>query len=181
MVLDYKKGIKSICEHLGRNNNPAYIVVAIATAKGIFRPLFTMMDKKESKETKKYTALREGLTEVIAIPTYLLCGAIAGKGSAMIKDAEKAKMAKHNLRFIGVCTAAIAVIPGLCSLVVKPFTEKIFNNGNNKQDFQTGIFALPSKSNIPVFQRYSSIKPVNNYPVEKVSMASFTNSRMRVG
>jgi len=181
MALDYKKGIKTVLEHLGSNNNPAYVVVAIATAKGIFRPFFTMMDKKESPETKKYTALREGLTEVIAIPTYLLCGAVAGKGSALIKDPEKAKMAKHNLRFVGVCTAALLVIPGLCSIVVKPFTDRIFNkHDKTPEDFNPHLDVI-SKSNTPVFQRFSTDKRTNIYRVANVSMASFTNSGMKVG
>ena len=182
MAINYKKGIKTFLEHLGSNNNPAYIVVAIATAKGIFRPLFTMMDKKESSETKKYTALREGLTEVIAIPTYILCGTIAGKGAELIKDAEKAKMAKHNLRFVGVCTAALVVIPGLCSLVVKPFTDKIFNkNSEKRQPSQLQHFDVISGSKPPVFQKFSAPTAIHNYPARRISMSTFTNSGMKVG
>ena len=63
----------------GGNNKPTVIVMGIAAAKGIFRPVFTMMDKKESYETKRYTALREGLTEVVAIPVYYLSGVASAK------------------------------------------------------------------------------------------------------
>ena len=52
--------------------------MSIAAAKGVFRPAFTMMDKKESYETKRYTAYREGLTELIAIPVYYMSGVISG-------------------------------------------------------------------------------------------------------
>lgn len=82
---------------------------------------------------KKYAALREGLTEVIAIPTYLTCGALAGKGAALFKDPAKSEIAKHNLRFAGVCAAALFVIPGLCSLVIKPFTDKILGKQPDKK------------------------------------------------
>ena len=51
--------IEQICYSLGKNNDASYAVVAVATAKGIFRPMFTMMDKHQDHETKKYTALRE--------------------------------------------------------------------------------------------------------------------------
>lgn len=71
--------LDSVVTSLGKNNKPTYVVMAIATAKGIFRPLFTMMDKTENPETKKYTAIREGLTEVIAIPSYFFCGEMAAK------------------------------------------------------------------------------------------------------
>lgn len=51
--------------------------MSIAAAKGIFRPAFTMSDKKENYDTKRYTAIREGLTEVIAIPVYYASGLIS--------------------------------------------------------------------------------------------------------
>lgn len=176
--------VKNICRSIGKDNNPAYAVVAIATAKGIFRPLFTMMDKKESPETKKYAALREGLTEVIAIPTYLLCGTLAGKGAALFKDPVKAKMAKHNLRFVGVCTAALLVIPGLCSVFVKPFTDKIFhkNNKNENVKSQPDELNIVSKAKQMQFQKMPITQTghLHSYQAKNVSMTAFTNSGMRV-
>ncbi len=180
--MSFSSAVKNICRSIGKDNNPAYAVVAIATAKGIFRPLFTMMDKKESPETKKYTALREGLTEVIAIPTYLLCGTLAGKGAALIKDPAKAKMAKHNLRFVGVCTAALVVIPGLCSLVVKPFTDRIFNK-NKKENSEPAKLDVTSKT-VDIPQQKTPITQtgnMQNYVMKNVNISSFTHSGMRVG
>ena len=43
--------IKKTCKSLGENNKPTYVVMAIATVKGICRPMFTMMDKTENPET----------------------------------------------------------------------------------------------------------------------------------
>lgn len=184
--MSISSGFKKMCEAIAKDNNPAYAVVAIATAKGIFRPIFTMMDKKESPETKKYTALREGLTEVIAIPTYLACGALAGKGAALIKDAEKAAKAKHNLRFVGVCTAALIVIPGLCSLFVKPFTDKIFNKNNDaKQDENPSAVKLDVTSATPEIKTPISQTgqplDLSKYNSHKVNIGNFANNGMRVG
>lgn len=119
--------IKKTCKSLGENNKPTYVVMAIAAVKGICRPAFTMMDKTENPETKKYTALREGLTEVIAIPAYWACGEIAGKiaKKAFNKSEGLAKRAETNLMFIGVCTAALFVIPALCSIAIKPIMNKL--------------------------------------------------------
>lgn len=72
--MGFKQTLEKTLIKLGQNNSPTYIAMGIATAKGIFRPTFTMMDKKEKYETKRYTALREGLTELIAIPIYYLSG-----------------------------------------------------------------------------------------------------------
>ncbi len=185
--MSFINGLKKVCESIGRDNNPAYVVVAIATAKGIFRPLFTMMDKKESPETKKYTALREGLTEVIAIPTYLVCGALAGKGAALIKDPAKAKMAKHNLRFMGVCAAALFVIPGVCSLVIKPFTDMIFHK-NKKKDEPARLDVTSKapeidKTNNVQFCKSENVsqKPMTNPIFKNYDFATFANNGMKVG
>ncbi len=153
--------MEKICTKLGTNNKPTYVVMAIATVKGICRPVFTMMDKKENPETKKYTAIREGLTEIIAIPVYWASGELAGKlahvlakpknfmGKNLYKEYKKghvtpevtkafdsakelaennlSKMNK-NLMFIGVCTAALFVIPALCSVAIKPLMGVIQKN-----------------------------------------------------
>lgn len=177
--MNFKSVIKSCCESIGKNNNPAYVVVAIATAKGIFRPLFTMADKKESPETKKYAALREGLTEVIAIPTYLSCSYLAGKGANLFKDPEKAKMAKHNLKFAGVCTAALLVIPGLCSIVVNPFTDRIFHKNDKPKDkSQQHLDVVSQTEKAPIYQNTTKINTQS--PMAKVSLTGFLNTGMKV-
>ena len=77
--MSIKGNIEKRLIKFGKNNSPTLVAMSIATAKGIFRPMFTMMDKDESYETKKYTALREGLTELIAIPVYYLSGVVSSK------------------------------------------------------------------------------------------------------
>ena len=117
--------LKSLCKNLGENCKPTYVVMAIATVKGICRPTFTMMDKHEDYETKKYTAIREGLTEVIAIPVYWGLGELSGKCAKFLPD-ELQKQGKKNAMFLGVCTAALLIIPGLCSATIKPIMDKFF-------------------------------------------------------
>lgn len=143
--------IKNICKNLGTNNKSIYPVVAIATANGIFRPTITMLKKGENPESKKYAALREGITEVIAVPTYWISGVLAAKfgkyitAKAMdIKFAEQEKMGhilaenikqemkssairkgQAGLMLIGVCTAAGLFIPALCSAFVTPIMKNI--------------------------------------------------------
>lgn len=164
--MTFSKKLENICTALGKNNKPTYVVMAIATVKGICRPLFTMMDKKENPETKKYTAIREGLTEVIAIPVYFACGELAGKfanklgkpknfmdsnlynrymsgdkseevlnafkkATEMAED-KKPRMNK-NLMFLGVCTAALFVIPALCSVAIKPLMNSIQQKGKKEK------------------------------------------------
>lgn len=147
--------IKKTCKALGENNKPTYVVMAIATVKGICRPVFTMMDKTESPETKKYTALREGLTEAIAIPAYWGCGEIAGKlASKCFEDKHLASRAKTNLMFIGVCTAALFVIPALCSVAIKPIMDKLgLKAPEKKEDKKLDINSqAPQMPKTPILQ-----------------------------
>lgn len=148
--------IKNICYKLGNNNKSIYPVVAVATANGIFRPTFTMLKKGEDPDSKKYAALREGITEVIAVPTYWACGELAAKCGKHIvskaKDIEFAKMeakgkclsegtkleiksaaikkGQAGLMLIGVCMAAGGIIPALCSVFVTPIMNKIKKSPN---------------------------------------------------
>ena len=78
-VMGFEQSLEKTLTKFGKNYSPTLVAVSIATAKGIFRPIFTMSDKKESYETRRYTALREGLTELIAIPVYYLSGKAADK------------------------------------------------------------------------------------------------------
>ena len=93
-----KQQLEKILTKFGETASPTFVAMSIACAKGICRPAFTMMDTKESYETKRYTALREGLTELIAIPVYYLSGVIskfAAKKLAVPKNFMSKKMYKR--------------------------------------------------------------------------------------
>lgn len=151
--------IKNICTKLGAQNKSTYPMVAIATANGICRPTFTMLKKGEDPDSKKYAALREGLTEAIAVPTYIISGELAGQVGKYIAskatDINIQKLeqqgqilsdkAKHDMKHIaikkgqaglmlvGVCTAAGLIIPALCTVAVKPIMDKIAKTPQDKK------------------------------------------------
>lgn len=108
---------KKILVSVGKNNKPTYAVMAIAAANGIFKPISSLTDKKEQPEARKYAALREFATECVAVPTYWACGVGAAMlGAKLFKDnPEKKAMARTNMMFLGVCAAALLVIPAVCS------------------------------------------------------------------
>ena len=167
------KVVKKIIESVGKNNSPMYTVVAIAIANSIFKPFSTLLDKKESKETKRYTALREILTECVAIPTYIGSAKFSEMFATRIKESQRAKMAKSNLSFIGVCTAAALIIPGLCTVIIKPFTDRIYGRGSDK--FQ------PAKIENKSDTGENEVKKSIVYPqYHTCSFASFRNGELRV-
>lgn len=132
-----KESFKKVCLNLGAKNKATYAVMAIAVVKGIARPTFTMMDDKADPKTKKYAAIREGLTEVVAIPTYYACGESAAKVAGGLKlSPEKRALAEHNFMFLGVCLAALLVIPALTSLIIKPLMKKIEQKDKGENDIK---------------------------------------------
>jgi len=140
--------LRTLCEKLGTKCKPTYVVMAIATVKGICRPTFTMMDKHEDYETKKYTAIREGLTEVIAIPVYWGLGELSGK-CAKFLPAELQSQGSKNAMFLGVCTAALLIIPWICSATIKPIMNKFFPSTQigNKEDKKLDVVSAPPQVN----------------------------------
>lgn len=186
--------VKNTCSKLGNNNKSIYPMIAIATANGICRPTFTMLKKGENPESKKYAALRELLTEIIAVPTYWASGELMAKlGKYITSKAVDKKIAnmekngevltdkvKQNMKettikkgqsglmLIGVCTAAGLIIPALCSVAVKPVMNKI----SAKKNFDTkeqGDLTSPTKI-IPPKQK-----------ITKPAFKSISNSGMKVG
>lgn len=180
-----KGNLKNIFTKLGENNKPTYAVMAIALVKGIARPLFTMSDKHADPKTKKYTAIREWLTEVVAIPTYFACGELAGKVADKL-NFEKLpteelrkyarKNAKQNFMFLGVCTAAFAIIPALASVAVKPFVKKMQENDIDDKDEKIKNAtkldindveknSLEENNSTPVFKSSKQIKASYQIPI----------------
>ena len=210
--------IQRIFVHLGENNHPSIAVATVAAFKGIFRPIFTMSDKKEDPETKKYAAIREGVTELIAIPAYVGAGMLAEKispvflDSSVVKDGKlslnkenrakfddilriKTKMKKegkpadavnkafdnavnalgnekvlfNNYKrakmivgqtgsFLGVCTAALLIIPGVCNFIM-PRVMKHFKPAGKpvkKTNPTDNTTQLPARSKHNVFKAYGA-------------------------
>ena len=52
MTTPFQKQFKNICMNLGKNNKALYGALTIAVSKGILRPTFTMMDKKQEKDSQ---------------------------------------------------------------------------------------------------------------------------------
>ena len=148
--MGFKQSLGKVLTNFGKSSKaPTYVAMGIATAKGVFRPTFTMMDKKENYETKRYTALREGLTELIAIPVYYLSGVASdiatkklavpknfikkdlynkfksGDTSAEVSDAMKKaeELAKSSFSKIKTTTAFIGV--ALSALIIIPLVCSI--------------------------------------------------------
>lgn len=189
--------IKNICNKLGSAPKATYSMVAIATANGIFRPTFTMMKKGENPESKKYAALREGITEVIAVPSYIICGEIGSKLGAKIagkaKETELQKLAQKGQNFaadtmqemidvakkrgssglnlICICAAAGLIIPAVCSACVTPIMNKIrpqHSDNSKPLDIKENAVTPP-------------VMLMQAKPIERPAFKSVSYSGMKVG
>lgn len=132
-----KPSLENTFKFLGDNPSSAiWVACTIAAFKGVLRPFFTMRDKKSDPETKKYTAIREALTELIAIPVYALVPTIV---SSLIKKhlyngAPKPtlKAVETNVKFWGVL-ASTAIIPAVCNIVQPPIMAAYTKSQENKK------------------------------------------------
>lgn len=133
--------IEKIFKIMGDNPNIATITaVSIACFKGLFRPIFTMMDKESDPQTKKYAAIREGLTEVIAAPVYLAIPTLGGNLiiKHFYKDASAVtkKAVNTNFKFLAVL-ASTAIIPAVCNLIQPPIMNAIQKNKKKSETINT--------------------------------------------
>ena len=166
------------------------------------------VDKKQDKETRKYTALREGLTELIAIPVYYGSGKLAeclsnklaqpkdmpkeiykqiieGKAFEEVDLAAQAKNIRKNifkmrtnLSMLGVFLAALLVIPAVCSATIKPIMKLVQKPKDDKKTLD--INTKPELANIdkPTFKS----RKIGNY--SKLSIYNYPQSNtygMKVG
>lgn len=169
-----KEPLKNTFDFLGHNPNGAvYTAVAIAAFKGVFRPIFTLTDKKSDPQTKKYTAIREALTELIAIPVYMAIPKLGEKFFVNQNAPEIVKKATTtNVKFVGVL-AATAIIPAICNLVQPP----IMNWLKQKQEAKN-VLSAPNTVNT-VNKTNKPSQPGNN-PVQ-TKLLFKNNYGMRVG
>lgn len=171
---------KNTFRFLGENENSATLIAcSIAVFKGIFRPLFTMMDKKSDPETKKYAAIREGLTEVAALPIYAatpwLVGKMVENFSTESNEVVKKRM-KMNAKFLGICAATL-IIPAVCNVIQPPIMNAYKKHQETKKT-KMGL-DITSENNIQTPTIIN--KPITsiNIPLKKTFPS--TNSGMRVG
>lgn len=161
------KSCETICTYLGKNNNALYGALTIALSKGILRPTYTMMDKKQDRESRVYTAFREGTTGAVAFGSYILTNHFVEKMAKPIcekaKITEKLGQVKSTLSLISVSLTALVVIPLICNLITKPLLDTFTGK---KKDVNPQVVPL---------------KPVNIYPKPFSTNYKPLNYGMRVG
>lgn len=171
----FQKKFKNLCISLGKNNKALYGALTIAVSKGILRPTFTMMDKKQEKNSRKYTAFREGLTGAVAFGSYLITDKCVEKLATHIAKKtnhvnELPKM-KSTLSLITVSLTALFVIPAICNAATKPLMNALLPN--KKETKRLPQQPLPRKETTqPNFQGYYTTP---------YHFKNFYNSGMKIG
>ncbi len=142
---------RKFCDFLGDNNNSLYSALTIAVSKGTLRPMFTMLDKKQEKKSRKYTAFREGTTGAVAIVSYLATDKVVDKfANSLARRAnviEKLPQLKATSKIISVSLTALFIIPYVCNKITSPLMNVLSNTRKN-------IKIQPQKtvSHTPVFK-----------------------------
>lgn len=163
----FTKSFTKLCGNLGKNNKSLYSALTIAVSKGTLRPTFTMLDKKQDKDSRNYAAFREGLTGAVAIISYLATNKLVDKlAEPFCKKAkilDKLEQVKPVLSLISVSVSALIVIPLVCNLITKPLLDKVSSKPvSNKR---------PSEPKTIKFQGYPAV--YKNF--------GYTNGKLRIG
>lgn len=169
--------LKNTFKFFGESQHGATIIAcSIAVFKGIFRPTFTMMDKKSDPETKKYAAIREGLTEVAALPLYAVtpwaAGELVDKFVSKETNPIAKKRIKTNAKFLAICAATI-IIPAVCNVIQPPIMAAYKRKQDAKKAQLDKNIPNTITLNKPSFS--GNLATTKNYPAGKV------NYGMRVG
>ena len=187
--------LKKLCLSLGKHNDALYAVLAIAMFKGIMRPTFTMMDKESDKDTKKYAAFREGLTEAIAFCSYIATHKlILPQGVRLAKYVNKnrpkelpnvsVRKVQNGLSLLSVCLTAGIIIPAVCNVVLKPVMDGVAKvmNKNKKDKTQKLDIKENVVQNVTVPTVYSPKLSENSKKLlAMVKTPVVVNSSMKVG
>lgn len=172
--------LQNTFKYLGGTKNASIIITcALSIFKGIFRPIFTMMDKKQDPEAKKYAAFREGLTELIAIPLYIAVPLAANKlAKNVLKTVNENanKRIETNTKFIGTCLAAL-IIPFVCNIVQPPIMEAYKKHDAEKKAKKTLDVTSVAQTQPPAVIN----KPANQINTSIQKPLPVSHSGMRVG
>ncbi|MBS5861473.1 hypothetical protein KID03_08610 [bacterium] len=177
MTTPFQKHFKDICLSLGKNNKALYGALTIAVSKGILRPTFTMMDKKQEKASRTYTAFREGLTGAVAFGSYLVTDAgvekLAKHIAVKTNHVKELPKMKSTLSLITVSLTALFVIPGICNAATKPLLDKFITNKKAEvQKPPTKTLSRPEKQDV----NFNGYQAQNMY-----HFRNFYSSGMKIG
>ena len=140
MTSPFQKHFKNLCMSLGKNNKALYGALTIAVSKGILRPTFTMMDKKQEKNSRRYTAFREGLTGAVAFGAYLVTDAgvekLAKHIAVKTNHVNELPKMKSTLSLISVSLTALFVI---CNAATKPLMNAFLKDNETKRISQKPV------------------------------------------
>lgn len=179
MTTPFQKNFKKLCMYLGNNNKALYGALTIAVSKGILRPTFTMMDKKQDRDSRVYTAFREGLTGAVAFVSYLATDAavekLATKLAKKTNHLNELPKMKSTLSLVSVSLTALFVIPAICNAITKPLLN-IFTSHNKNKQFPKQGPALVTEPQPVKNINFGNYKNMNIYHFN-----NFYNSGMKIG
>lgn len=178
MTTPLQKNFKKLCMSLGNNNKALYGALTIAVSKGILRPTFTMMDKKQDRDSRVYTAFREGLTGAVAFVSYIATDKVVEKLATHIAKKtnhlnELPKM-KSTLSLISVSLTALFIIPAICNAITKPLLNVFTGNKSNKK-VENHLQPIPEQNSVKTVN-FGNYKGTNVYHFK-----NFYNSGMKIG
>lgn len=161
---------EKVFKYFGTKTDPLLAVLIIAGCKAIFRPTFTLADKHQPQDRKNYTALREFLTELVAVPSYFIMSKLSKNdfmSNKLTNNVGNVKNTKEVLSFLGICLTAGLIIPALCNVIITPVMKKF----QQYQDSKKVLVKVEPKT----FNDFILQENINYIPVKTINSQPFTN------
>lgn len=165
--------------YFGTKTDPLLAVLIIAGCKAIFRPTFTLASKHQPQERKNYAALREFLTEMVAVPSYIIMSKLSKNdfmSNKLTNNIGNIKNTKEVLSFLGICLTAGLIIPYLCNLIINPVMKKFQQYQNSKKPT---VKVEPKTFNDFILKEninYIPVKTLNQQPLANFKGVNKTGS-----
>ena len=161
---------------LGSSPDPFFTIAVLCIFNATVRPLITLSDKNQPKERKYYAALREFVTELVALPTCAFFARyLGGKLAGHFAKAPNTVSAVKNVFSMGGLLVANFTIPILSNIILEPIMKDV--KKKIKADNKTQLNVISESNNQPL----QTINPIPVQSPQKVqniwSYYNFTNKK----
>lgn len=161
---------------LGSNPDPLITIIALCGFNMTVRPLITLSDKNQPKERKIYAAVREFLTELVALPTCVIMSRVLGGALAKkFIQAPNTINAVKNVFSLGGLVLANFLIPIFTNIALQPIMKDVKKKMIENKKAEISQNNISQKQSLNVISESQVSAPTVYQPKQTISPTKVTN------
>ncbi|MEW5819966.1 MAG: hypothetical protein AB1782_07220 [Cyanobacteriota bacterium] len=151
---------------LGSSPDPLITIIALCAFNMTVRPLITLTDKNQPKDRRIYAALREAVTEIIALPMcVLMARVIGGRLAQQFTKAPNTIGAVKNVFSLAGLVVANFIIPIIATVALDPIMKDVKKRiVKNNELFEKSI---NKSTNLNIISKSQMVNPI---PAKQLSV-----------